>query len=469
MPSIRRGVALTTARLAVPACLLIVAFSLPFAAERIAADASSPFPLAPTPPYSLALARIGTPDLGLDAVTPAPVPEEHTLRRGETLGAILRGLGFEPAEAFGATRALAEHLDVTHMRAGDPWAAYYRVGDHRLASLEFPVPGQGRVVLARRGDDWESAWQPFERRVLERRVQGQVEDSLIAAVVASGAAPILAYRMADVLAWDLDFSRDLRRGDRFEVVYDEVELDGRSAGLGEIWALSFDNAGRRLEAYRFEDAYYDAEGRPLKKMFLRSPLRYSFVTSRFSNSRFHPVLHTYRPHWGVDYRAKVGTPVRVTAGGVVTFAGWGKGSGKMVKVRHPNGYVTAYLHLSRFASGVRPGRRVSQGEVVAYSGSTGLATAPHLDYRVQKNGRWVNPLALDNVPAEPIPQARLADFLSWRDACRESLASGRPLPDVRPEPDAAPAAGESDPGVVMAGLDDGAAEPASADLSTAGR
>jgi murein DD-endopeptidase MepM/ murein hydrolase activator NlpD len=459
-------VALATARLAVPACLLVVAVSLSVVTQRITADASSPYPLSPTPVCNAALAGLGGPALDLGAITPAPVPEEHTLRRGETLGGILRGLGFEPAEAVGATRALAEHLDVTRMRAGDPWAAYYSFGDHRLASVEFPVPGEGRVVLARNGDGWRSDWHPFQRRVLERRVRGEVEDSLISAVVKAGASPILAYRMADVLAWDMDFSRDLRSGDTFEVVYEEIELDGRTADLGNIWALTFDNGGRRLEAYRFEDAYYDGEGRPLKKMFLRSPLRYSFVTSRFTNSRFHPVLKTYRPHWGVDYRAKVGTPVRVTAGGVVTFAGWGKGSGKMVKVRHPNGFVTAYLHLSRFASGIRPGRRVSQGEVVAYSGNTGLSTAPHLDYRVQKNGRWINPLSLDNVPAEPIPEARLADFMSWRDACRESLAGGRPLPELRPE--LAPAGGETDPGVVVAGLD-GATDSASADLSTAGR
>jgi murein DD-endopeptidase MepM/ murein hydrolase activator NlpD len=182
-----------------------------------------------------------------------------------------------------------------------------------------------------------------------------------------------------------------------------------------------------MEAYRFGDdgGYYDSEGRPLRKLFLRSPLRFSRITSRFTGRRFHPVLKTYRPHYGVDYGAPTGTPVRVTANGVVRSAGWDRGGGNTVKVRHPNGYLTAYLHLSKFAGGIRAGRRVSQGEVIGYVGSTGLATGSHLDYRIQRDGRWINPLTLDNEPAAPISEEQLPEFLAWRDELRSALEEGR--------------------------------------------
>ena len=429
MTSVRQGAVRRAVRLALPLCLLLVAAVLNVTARQLDSFSRSPLPLSPTLPYDEALDRLGAAATFDDAMlTPAPVPVEGVFGRGETLSAVCGELGLDAGDAQQAVAALAQHLDVRRIRAGDRYAALYALDSHRIDSLAVPVVGVGRAVAVRSGDGWEGRFDPFERRRVPATVSGVVEDSLISAVVAAGAPAQLAYRIADVLQWDLDFSRDLRHGDRFEVAYDTVELDGRPAGIGDIQALTFDNAGRRLEAYRFDGDYYDGEGRPLKKMFLRSPLQYAFVTSSFNPHRFHPVLKTYRPHWGVDYRAKVGTPVRVTANGVVTFAGWSNGGGKMVKVRHPNGYMTGYLHLSRFAPGIRPGARVRQGDVVAYSGNTGLATAPHLDYRVQHNGRWINPLQLDNVPAEPIPGAQLATFETFRDTCRQSLATGRPLP-----------------------------------------
>jgi murein DD-endopeptidase MepM/ murein hydrolase activator NlpD len=214
------------------------------------------------------------------------------------------------------------------------------------------------------------------------------------------------------------------------LLFEEVWLDGAYHGLGRVLALSYAHEeGRGWEAYRFGEgeSFYDAEGRPLQKMFLRSPLPYSRITSRFSNRRFHPVLKVFRPHHGVDYGAPVGTPVRTTASGTVTFVGWDGGGGKTVKVRHPNDYLTAYLHLSRYAD-VRVGTRVRQGDVVGYVGSTGLATAAHLDYRVQHRGRWLDPLSLASVPAEPLTAARLADYRVTQAAMRNSLETGAPYP-----------------------------------------
>jgi len=458
----RRRCVRSTARLALPLCLLLFAALLYVADRRLASHADAPFPIAPQVAYDEALAVAGFGGLDLDGVVPPPVPVEGAFRRGDTVGGLLGSLGLPPQEIHDATRALSENLDFNRVRAGEPYAAFYASDEHRLDALEIQLRGEGRVVLARRDDGWQSSWLPFEKRLVPQFASGVVEGSLIGAVIDTGAPVQLAYRMADVLAWDVDFSRDLRLGDRFEVVYDEKQVDRTPSGLGQIWALTFDNGGRRLEAYRYGGEYYDEAGRPLQKMFLRSPLRYSFVTSRFSHSRLHPVLKTHRPHWGVDYRAKVGTPVLVTASGVVTFAGWGKGSGKMVKVRHPNGYLTAYLHLSRFAPGIRPGARVRQGDVVAFSGNTGLSTAPHLDYRVQSNGRWIDPLSLDNLPADPIPEERLAEFEVWRDLFRGALERDSPLDRTPVEGD-----GAGDDSIRVAGRD--GAEPAAGTSSAAGR
>jgi murein DD-endopeptidase MepM/ murein hydrolase activator NlpD len=231
--------------------------------------------------------------------------------------------------------------------------------------------------------------------------------------------------MADALQWDLDFARDLRRGDSFQVLYEAVQLDGEDSGIGQVLALVYDNQGRRHEAYRFAgDVLLDGEGRPLKKMFLRSPLRYTHITSLFSQHRLHPVLGEVRPHYGVDYHAPVGTPVEVTANGVVVTAGWDGGGGNVVKVQHGADYVTAYLHLSRFAPGIRPGTRVRQGDTIAYTGATGLATGPHLDYRVKFRGAWIDPLSLKGVRDEPLSSSQLVSFHSWLDSVRASLESG---------------------------------------------
>jgi murein DD-endopeptidase MepM/ murein hydrolase activator NlpD len=401
-------------------CLVLAAATLALAARQLDPPAASAFPLAPTVPFHRAQTA-PEPTCDVERAVRPPVPRDLVFARGQTLGGALGELGLTPSEVAGIADALAPYLDVRRIRPGDRYAVVEEAG--QVTALQLAVGNEGRVRLERGVEGWQAAWQPYERRTVGRVLHGVVEGSLVAAIAAAGGPAELAFGIAEVLQWDLDFSRDLRRGDRFEVVYDEIEVDGRRQGIGAIWGLAFENGGRRVEAYRYgaEGGYYDADGRPLEKMFLRSPLKFAHVTSRFSHRRLHPVLKVYRPHWGVDYRAAIGTPVHVTANGVVTFAGRDRGGGNVVKVRHASGYLSAYLHLSKFAPGIRPGRRVSQGEVIAYSGNTGLSTAPHLDYRVQRDGHWIDPLTLKNVPADPIPAAEVAAFESWRDACRDSL------------------------------------------------
>jgi murein DD-endopeptidase MepM/ murein hydrolase activator NlpD len=351
------------------------------------------------------------------------------VRIGETLGGLFQGrLGLSSREAHAASTSSARFVELRQLRAGTPWKAYLDDAG-RLDRFELELEGKGELTLLRHDAGWKPEWTGYRRETRILTVRGRIDGSLEASVERAGAPFELAYALAEVLQWDLDFSRDLQPGDEFRVLFEEVRVERSRPEPGKVLAVEYGRAdGRRLEAYTFGDdgagGYYDAEGRPLQKMFLRSPLPYSRVTSRFSHRRFHPVLGVFRPHYGVDYGAPTGTPVRVTASGTVVSAGWDGGGGRTVKVRHANDYLTAYLHLSRFAEGVRSGRRVRQGDVVGYVGSTGLATAPHLDYRIQQHGRWIDPLSLRSVPAQPISATRLAEFRAVRDAMHRSLESG---------------------------------------------
>jgi murein DD-endopeptidase MepM/ murein hydrolase activator NlpD len=408
--------------------LACVAVLLVRITARVEAAATSPYPVAHGVPYHPLLAAMNRAADRVD-VDGEGVPVELNFRQGQTLSDVLALLELDPREALNVVDELAKHADLRRIRPRDSYAAIYDPAAG-LQSFELTLDGKGRAAVRRQGDAWVGSWREFSRRVEVRRLSGRLDDSLEGAIRAAGGEPSLAYRMADVLQWDLDFTRDLRTGDTFQVLYEAVYLDGDYHSLGEVVGLSYDNQGKRLEAYRHGEGdgrgYYDADGRPLQKMFLRSPLRYSRITSRFSGHRFHPVLKRYRPHYGVDYGAPVGTAVRVTAGGVVVSAGWNGGGGRTVKVRHPNGFETSYLHLSKFAASIRAGRRVSQGEVIGYVGSSGLATGPHLDYRVQQNGHWIDPLSLKSVPAEPIPRDDMPQFLADRDRLRRSLWQGEP-------------------------------------------
>jgi murein DD-endopeptidase MepM/ murein hydrolase activator NlpD len=419
-------------RCVIPLTLLALALGLTLATHRLESHSASPYPMRPALRYqeTLVMAPVWA-FRGGDLPTDIHLPVELSFRSGDTLSVVLSELGFAPAAAEAVISELKKYVDVRRLRPLDRYAAL--VGsDTEPEGFRLTVSGKGRVEVRQEDGQWRSRWRPFVEDTESRVILGVLDGSLESSIGRVGGETVLAYAMADVLQWDLDFNRDLRLGDRFQILYQTVYLDGEFHRVGDILGLIYENRGRRLEAYRFgeEHHHYDAEGRPLRKLFLRSPLRYSRVTSGFSNRRFHPVLKRNRPHYGIDYGAPTGTPVRVTAGGVVAFVGWDGGGGKTVKVRHPNGYLTAYLHLSRFAGGLRRGVRLTQGEVVGYVGSTGLATAPHLDYRIQKDGRWINPMSLKNEPAEPIPEDRMAEFVAWREELRSEMQAGRDRDDL---------------------------------------
>jgi len=414
--------------------LIVTAIGLGLKTRQIERCNEGPWPVSPTLRYDAALAAKVHPGEASIDIDKARVPRPIVLERRQTLGDALADLGLNPRETEGVVTALTDHLDVRKIQPGTIGLAYFGA-EPELSGLRFELAGKGWVELARAGStensrsqndsEWSSSLHEFVRRVEVRVIEGELENVLDAAILRAGGKRQVAYAMSNVLQWDLDFNRDLRVGDRFQLVYEEVFLDGDYAGLGDVLALIYENRDRRFEAYQYGvDGYYDGEGRPLQKMFLRSPLPFTRVTSRFSNRRFHPVLKVHRPHYGVDYGAPKGTPVRVTAGGVVDFVGRNGGAGKMVRVRHTNSYETSYLHLSGYAKGVRRGRHVSQGDVLGYVGSTGLSTGPHLDYRVRRNGRWMDPLKLKSEPVASISEHEMPVFLARRDDLRTALETG---------------------------------------------
>lgn len=421
--------------LAYVAGLVLVTSALGWSSRRLDSYAVSPYPVTKTIRFRPEVAML--PVLSPGIRVPAEIPIEFEFSRGETLSDALGSLGFEPLEAHQVAKEVEKYADLKKLRPQDRYAAFIDE-DSNLQGFQVTLVGQGKVAV-RRGSsgEWVGSWEPFVRTIEVRSIAGELSGFLEESLQLAGGEAQLAYLMSDVFQWDLDFNRDLRMGDRFEVLYETVLLDGEYSGPGEILAVIYENLGRKLEAYRFGEkpSYYDGNGRPLRKMFLRSPLRYSRVTSSFSHRRFHPVLKRYQPHYGVDYGAPTGTPVRATANGVVTSAGWKGGGGKTVEVRHPNGYLTAYLHLSRYAAGITPGRPVTQGQVIGYVGSTGLSTASHLDYRIRRDGKWINPQTLKSDPAEPIPEAQLPAFVAERDRFR--LLLGVEIDSRPPDPEAA--------------------------------
>lgn len=395
----------------------------------LAVHSLSPSPAPLPPPRLLAPpqfdpAQVRPPSLETAAV--AAIPFERTLGRGESLAGLLGEIGLPPRDRVLVSDALASHVELRRLKPGLRVSAMLGAGD-RPAELRLDVPGKGKLQLASFGGDWRSDWQAAVETVELRRAQVEIRSTVAEALVDAGAPIEVAYRAADVLRWDVDFTRDLRQGDRLQVLYEQQLVDGRPAGIGAVLAVALDNRGRLIEAYRFGDdeGYYDASGRPLRKMFLRSPIAFSTrITSGFTKRRFHPILKEFRPHWGIDLGAPTGTPVHVTANGVVLSAGWDGGGGRTVKVRHPSGYVTCYLHLSRFGHGIARGARVQQNQVIGYVGESGLATAPHLDYRVQLFSRWVDPLSLKSVPAAPLSRREMAAFSGWREQLRLALRTG---------------------------------------------
>lgn len=266
-----------------------------------------------------------------------------------------------------------------------------------------------------------------EKEVLaqHRIAQGVIETSLWNCMEDNEIDPTLALELNEIYQWTIDFFA-IQKGDRFRVIFDELYVDTVSIGIGEIYAVQFDHYGDENYAFRFfQDErydYFDETGVSLRKAFLKAPLQFSRISSRFSNSRLHPVLRIRRPHHGVDYAAATGTPVvSIGDGTVIARAYQRNGGGNYLKVRHNSVYTTTYMHLSRFGKGISVGTRVKQGQVIGYVGATGLATGPHLDFRVAKNGSYVDPLKVKAPPVEPVKEENIINYNILKDSLLNEL------------------------------------------------
>ena len=359
----------------------------------------------------------------------------------ETLDAILRAHGV-------AARTIAELadkarpvLDLRKIRAGHP-LRIYRDTTHEAAHVFIYKPEPERYVVFDLRDSVAVYDGLLPVNVVRRSAQGVITSSPYATLQKIGADPALAILLARVFAWQVDFYR-MQRGDRFTVVYDERVVEGTTVGI-DIIAARFDHAGQEFYAIGFNQGeaqgYYDELGNTLRRPFLRAPLEYSRISSRFTRRRYHPVQKRYAPHLGTDYVANVGTPIVATADGSVSSASYTSGNGRFVKIRHSDVYTTGYLHMSRIAAGIKVGSRVRQGDVIGYVGSTGLASGPHVCYRFWMHGRQVDPITLDMPPAEALVDSHHAAFGEIRDALLPHLKLPAPLsspsnalPDVRRE------------------------------------
>lgn len=370
-------------------------------------------------------------DLMLPLVEPlsirhGPLTYDIAVENQDTLTRVLQRAGnIEPELPLHFQRDPAASRAARQLRPGQ--ALRIQADDNgALHSITIPLAGEKRLSIARRDGLLVSQEGSAETEAVIAYASGSIDVSLFAATDKAGLPESVAMQLAEIFSGDIDFHRDLRQGDRFAVVFERRLIDGRPSGAGQVLAASFTNGGRQLTAVRYAGAegrsgYYSPDGQSMKKAFLRSPLEFSRITSRFSGARRHPVLQLWRAHTGIDYGAPIGTPVRSTADGVVSFAGQRGGYGNLIVIRHRGDRSTAYGHLNGFAKGIRAGQSVQQGETIGYVGKTGLASGPHLHYEFRVAGRAVNPLTATVPQAPALDRAEKSLFLPHVALAREQL------------------------------------------------
>lgn len=337
---------------------------------------------------------------------------ERRVQRRQTFSDLLQAHNVAYEDIVALAETSRSVYDVRRIAAGRPYRVYVNEWLQRAQYLVYqPSPTRYVVYDIRNPERSYAGEQPVS--VSWKTVGGEINTSLYQTLIDDGAHPELVLKLSEVFAWQVDFFR-IRRGDRFRVIYEERRLGDTTLPPGKVIAARFQHRGENFYAFHFEaphqTSYFDEGGQSMRRELLKAPLRYNRVSSRFSRSRLHPVTGRRRAHLGTDYAAPPGTPVRAVGDGRVEVAGYDRANGNWVKIRHNSMYTTGYLHLSRFARGIRRGVRVQQGDVIGYVGSTGLATGPHLHYHFWKHGQPVDPRTIEAPPTEPIyPQYR-TDF-----------------------------------------------------------
>ena len=395
-------------------------------------------PSAATPPSSAA-PQVVVQEAGVAAAIPASVIR-IIVARNDTLGAIFRRMSLDTADLAAIRELPGIRQSLDFLKPGDAIKLTHE--DGAIFELTRKVSDTQTLKVVRADSGFAAQMIPNEVQTRIRTARGRIESSLFQAAEAADMSDVIALKLADVFAWDIDFVLDIREGDSFTAVYEQIYEDGRRVRDGEILAAEFVNDGKVYRAVRYAEGagagaragYYTPAGQPMRKTFLRAPVEFTRVSSGFNPRRLHPILNRIRGHMGTDYAAPAGTPVHAAAAGRVSFAGTRGGYGNVIILGHSDGVSTLYGHLSRFAARLSTGARVQQGEVIGYVGMTGLATGPHLHYEYLVNGVHRNPQSLRLPGGVPLPAAAMGEF---RARTAPLLARLQESPAAAPAPAAA--------------------------------
>ncbi|MFT6916907.1 MAG: murein DD-endopeptidase MepM/ murein hydrolase activator NlpD [Motiliproteus sp.] len=350
----------------------------------------------------------------LDAKTPAAEPWlKVQIRSGDNLTTLFDKANLDANQLYPMLNGIKPSKTLNRLRPGERLEFLIEQGE--LVKLRHITSPLTQTLISRNGDQYLVEAIEFTPEITHNYRQGTIDDSLFLSAARAGLSQRKIMELAVIFGWDIDFILDIRQGDSFAMVYEERWLDGNDIGEGEIVAAEFINQGKTFQALRYTDKkgnsnYFTPEGKSMRKAFLRTPVDFSRISSKFNPNRKHPIFKTRRPHRAVDYAAPTGTPIKTSGDGKVIFAGRKNGYGKVVIVQHGQNYTTLYAHMSRIKSGMKRGKRVKQGQTIGYVGSTGYATGPHLHYEFRINGVHRNPLTVPLPQAEALPKAELARF-----------------------------------------------------------
>lgn len=336
------------------------------------------------------------------------------VKSGDTASKLLKP--YLPLKTIYKISRQSSHIfPLTRIRNGQPYKIILERG--HIVGFEYEINKEDRLVVRKKETQFSINRVPIEYDIDLEVISSTITSNLFEAIRKSSEQRDLAGKLSDIFAWDIDFIRDIQPGDQFNVLVEKRYKEGKFSGYGQIQAASITNNGTLYQAFLHKDShgmtrYYDGNGNSLEKAFLKAPLAFSRISSKFAEKRFHPILKTYRSHSGVDYAAPKGTPIKTVGDGFITEIGYNKSMGNYISIRHCNGYVTRYFHMSKFARKMKKNKRVLQGDVIGYVGMTGYATGTHLCFRMKKNGKPVDPLKQTSLPAKPINPDEMKAFLS---------------------------------------------------------
>lgn len=381
------------------------------------------------PTIELGSLPISIPKMEYGLILDTFIVETQKVKFGQNLGYILNDLGFSMTNVDELVKKTSNLFDFTQFKAGQTYKVFRTDSNSLPEYFIYESSISNAFVFNLKPDQF--GVKKFEKpiRTVFDTLNGAINSSLWNSIIDQGGSIELAAKLEDAYQWSIDFYH-LQKGDQFKAIYENLMIDEQSIGVGKLWAASFEHEGNDFYAIYFENdsisGYFDLEGRPMKKSFLKSPIKYARISSRFNLRRFHPILKRVRPHLGTDYAAPYGTPIYAIGDGIISEAGYTKGNGNYIKIRHNNTYQTQYLHMQKFATGMKKGLAVQQGQVIGYVGSTGLATGPHVCFRFWKNGQQVNHLNLTFPPPAPLEQSSLEAFYIARNKVIEILTDQPP-------------------------------------------